>query len=155
MLGPLAEGYRLQDWGEDMDDPTLALVKAVHQKEIERLRAVGDLLLLPSTEPTIFYTDLSEFPRESPIYGAWNTYRRVVGQFIADGSENVWVAIKGDSILGVYPNARLACFAFANEPPDVQNSILIKQITANERQSTLQSLRSQCPLSPIPLAKTA
>jgi len=141
--------------GTFMDDQGLALVKAINRQEIERHRQAGELGPLPWEEPTIPYTELPELPLENWIYREWNTYRFVVGKYLAVGLEGAWLSIKADSVIGVYPNARMACSAIANEPQEVRDSILIKQVLANERASTLQRLKLRCPSSPIPLAKTA
>jgi hypothetical protein len=138
-----------------MDDPTLALVKAIHRKEIERLRSLGKLPLPPWLEPTIPFAELPELPADNPYHRSWNTYRRLTGEFLSKGLAGFWLAIKGDDILGIYPAARIAAFAFAAEPDDPNDPILIAQIRANEPCSTLERLKTLCPSLPTPLAKTA
>ena len=135
-----------------MDDQHLALVKAVHRAEIERLRALGE----PKPEPPpTHHTELPELPTDSPYYGSWNTYRRVIGQLLAAGLEGMVIAIKGDLILGYYPGLRMASLAVAKELPSPGERILIKQIKRYEDDYVLQRLKARCPNSPLPLAKTA
>ena len=136
-----------------MDDPHLALVKAVHKAEIERLYASGELPL-KETPPT-HYTELPDLPTDSPYYRSWNTYRRLVGQLLADGLKGIVIAINSDSILGYYPSMRMASSAIANEPTNPGEMILIKQIKEYEDDFVLQRLKAPCPNSPSPLAKTA
>ena len=136
-----------------MDDQHLALVKAYHEAEIKRLYASGELPL--KEPPPTHYTELPDLPTDNPSYRPWNTYRRLVGQLLADGMKGIVIVIKGDSILGYYPSLRMASWAVAKESPNPGEEILIKKISEYEDDYVLQRLKTPCQNSPTPLAKTA
>jgi hypothetical protein len=60
--------------------------------------------VLPSRERPrgVHYSELPEANPESPLAAEWNTYRREVGRWLADGLEGRHVLIKGESVIGMY-----------------------------------------------------
>ena len=77
-----------------MDDQHRALAKAIHQEEIDQLWQTGQLPLQPPDPATVHYTELPMFPSDNMFFHEWQTYRRKVGNLIADGLEGKWVVIK-------------------------------------------------------------
>ena len=136
-----------------MNDQHLALVKEVHRKEAERLRALGLFPIPEST--TVPFELLPELKTNHPLHRAWNTYRRVAQECLSNGLEGVWLVLKDDQVLGVYPAARLACQAIATEVDDPAAPFLIKQVRKDEPVTTLTRLELSCPSLPMPLGKTA
>ncbi len=139
------------------DDQTLALVKAVHQKEIERLQATGESPL-PAPEPaTVSYTDLPEAKPGSIFFLEWNTYRREVGRLLAEGSEGKWLVIKGEVILGIFDTMQQANSAglaliIANK---IERPFALRQVLAKEPILKLRGYNLPWPSSPFQLAETA
>jgi hypothetical protein len=125
-----------------------ALVEAVFREFLERHRAEQrrvDALLdqihqeaathprpVPPAEPaTVHYTELCEAKPDSPLYHEWNTYRRAVGQLLADGHAGRHVLIKGEQIIGIWDTHDEAMTAgyhrFLGQP------FLVHQIQERER----------------------
>jgi hypothetical protein len=140
-----------------MDDQTLALVKAVHQKEIERLRASGEMPL-PRPEPTtVPYTELPEAKPGSLFFHEWNTYRREVGRLLAEGHEGKWLVIKGEVILGIYDTmqqADSAGLAMVLENK-IEKPFALRQVLAREPILKLRGYNRPWPNSSFQLAQTA
>jgi hypothetical protein len=82
-----------------MNENGRALVEAMHREAVERLRAQA---LPPAEAPTIHYTELPEASPDSPLYQAWNTYRREVGRLLAERQEGKFVLVKDDAVIGLY-----------------------------------------------------
>src|SRR5437660_2953986 len=136
-----------------MEDPTLALVKEVHRKEIERLRALDE----PKPEPPpVPHTELPELPPDNALYREWNTYRREVGALLAGGCEHGWIVVKGDAVYGLYGSWKLAYIAGLEKAlqQELQLPFLIQQVRSTEPVSAIERLRRSCPPSPFPLKKT-
>ena len=51
---------------------------------------------------TVHYTELKPAKADSPNFLAWETYRREVGRFLAEGKEGQHVLIKGEEIVGFW-----------------------------------------------------
>ena len=135
-----------------MDDQHLALVRAVHQKEIERLWATGQLPLQPPDPTTVHYTELPALPPDNTFFHEWQAYRRDVAKLIADGLEGKWVVIKEGTIQGIFEGWKLG-YRFGLDR-NKQQTFLLHQILTNEPIHRLNGyLRWQ--ISPSPLAKTA
>lgn len=135
-----------------MDDQHRALAKAIHQEEIDQLWQTGQLPLQPPDPATVHYTELPMFPSDNMFFHEWQTYRREVGNLIADGLEGKWVVIKDSSIQGVFAGWKLG-YLFGLER-NKQQTFLLHQILADEPIHRLNEyLRWQ--ISPSPLAKTA
>ena len=83
-----------------MDDKMLALVKEVHRKAIEQLRAEGKYDV--PEPPPIPHKELPELPTDHELYCEWNTYRREVVRFLTMGLEGGWLLIKGENVFGFY-----------------------------------------------------
>jgi hypothetical protein len=77
-----------------------AAVEQVHREAIVQ----GRLQHLPPPEPPrgVHYTELPEAKPGEPLAAEWNTYRREVGRWLAEGLEGRHVLIKGTEILGIY-----------------------------------------------------
>jgi hypothetical protein len=77
-----------------------ALVERVHREAIEQ----GGIQRLPPGDPPrgVHYTELREAKPGEPLAEEWNTYRREVGRWLAEGLEGRHVLIKGDQIIGTY-----------------------------------------------------
>src|SRR5207244_3208082 len=76
-----------------------ALVQSVHEEAVEHLRGQG----LPVPEPpTIHHTELPAAEPEGPLRQEWETYRREVGRFLAEGHDGRHVLIKGDQVIGLW-----------------------------------------------------
>jgi hypothetical protein len=82
-----------------MNENGRALVEAMHREAVERLRGQS---LPPVETPTIHYTELPEASPDSPLYQAWNTYRREVGRLLAEGQEGKFALIKDEVVIGLY-----------------------------------------------------
>ena len=76
-----------------------ALAEAMHREAVERLRGQP---LPPVEAPTIHNTELPEASPDSPLYEAWNAYRREVGRLLAEGQEGKFVLVKDDAVIGFY-----------------------------------------------------
>ena len=77
-----------------------ALVERVHREAVEP----NPVPVLPSRERPrgVHYTELPDANPESPLAAEWNTYRREVGRWLAEGLEGRHVLIKGESVIGMY-----------------------------------------------------
>src|SRR5207247_2141193 len=77
-----------------------AAVEEAHRQAIEQARVEP----LPPHEPTkgVHYTELPEAKPGQALAEEWNTYRREVGRWLAEGLEGRHVLIKGEEILGIY-----------------------------------------------------
>ena len=75
------------------------LVNRMHREVAERLR---DQALPEVKQPTIPYTQLREAKPDDVLCLEWNTYRREVGRWLAEGHEGKWVLIKGKTVVGLY-----------------------------------------------------
>jgi hypothetical protein len=82
-----------------MNENERELLEQMHRKVIEQS---GAQPLRTYEQPTVYYTDLPAGSADSQIANEWNTYRREVGQLLAEGHENRWVLIKGDQIIGIW-----------------------------------------------------
>lgn len=135
-----------------MDDEHLALVKAVHQQEIERLWATGQLPLQPPDPATVYHTELPALPPDNAFFREWQTYRRAVANLLAVGLEGKWVVIKDGEIQGIFEAWKLG-YLFGLDR-NKQQTFLLHQVLTNEPIQRLNRyLRWQT--SPSPLAKTA
>jgi len=135
-----------------MDDQELALVKAIHQAEIDRLWATGQLPLQPPDSATVHYTELPMLPPNNTFFHEWQTYRRDVANLIGDGFEGKWVVIKDGEIQGVFEDWKLG-YLFGLDR-NKQQTFLLHQIRTDEPIDRLNRyLRWQ--ILPSPLAKTA
>jgi hypothetical protein len=139
------------------DDQILALVKAVHRKEIERLQAAGKSLLAPPEPAVVPHTELPEAKPGSVFYHEWNTYRREVGRLLAEGNEGKWLVIKGDAILGIFDTmqqANSAGLALIIENK-IKRPFALRQVLAKEPILKLRGYNLPWPSSPFPPAQTA
>jgi hypothetical protein len=75
------------------------LVYRMHREAAERLH---DQPLPPVKRQTIPYTQLAEAKPGDYFFLEWNTYRREVGQLLAEGHEGKWVLIKDQTVVGLY-----------------------------------------------------
>jgi hypothetical protein len=82
-----------------MNENGRARVEAMHREATERLRGQP---LPPVETPSIHYTELPEASPDSPLYQAWNTYRRDVGRLLAEGHEGKFVLIKDEAVIELY-----------------------------------------------------
>ncbi|HZY90039.1 MAG TPA: hypothetical protein VFE78_34780 [Gemmataceae bacterium] len=82
-----------------MNENGRTLVEAMHREAVERLRAQP---LPPAEQPTIHHAELPEASPDSPLYQAWNTYRREVGRLLAEGQEGRFVLIKDNVVFGLF-----------------------------------------------------
>jgi hypothetical protein len=58
--------------------------------------------MLPYTGQTIPYTELPPADPDSPLAVEWETYRRQVGQFLAEGHEGKTALIRGEEVIGFF-----------------------------------------------------
>lgn len=138
-------------------DQTLALVRSVHRKEIERLQAAGESPLRASAPATVPYTELPEANPGSLFFHEWNTYRREVERLLAEGHEGKWVAIKGEAVLGIFDTVQQADsvgLAMVLEGK-IEEPFALRQILANEPILNLRGYNRPWPNSPFQLARTA
>jgi hypothetical protein len=92
------------DQRASVENPVL-LVEAMHRKAVGRMRNQP----LPEAAPaTIHWTQLPPPGPESQLAQEWNTYRREVGQFLAQGHEGRHVLIKREEIIGMWETHREA-----------------------------------------------
>jgi hypothetical protein len=83
-----------------------ALVEQVHREAIEQGRVQS---LPPRERPSgVHYTELPEAKPGEPLAEEWNTYRREVGRWLAEGLEGRHVLIKGEQIIGIYDTSEEA-----------------------------------------------
>jgi hypothetical protein len=75
------------------------LVYRMHREAIERFR---DQPLPEVKRPTVHYTQLSEAKPDDVLCREWNTYRREVGGWLAEGCEGKWVLIKDETVVGFF-----------------------------------------------------
>ncbi len=83
-----------------------SLVEPIHREPI----AQGRVEPLAPCEPSrgVHYTELPEAKPGEPLAEEWNTYRREVGRWLAEGLEGRHVLIKGEEIIGVYGSSEEA-----------------------------------------------
>jgi hypothetical protein len=86
-----------------------ALVEQVHREAIER----GRVQYLPPCEPPrgVHHSELPEARPGEPLAEEWNTYRREVARWLADGLEGRHVLIKGAVVIGIYDTCEEAMAA--------------------------------------------
>jgi hypothetical protein len=73
------------------------LIRRMHREAVERLPPPPEV-----KRPTVHYTQLSEAKPGDPLYLEWNTYRREVALWLAEGQKGKWVLIKGETVVGLY-----------------------------------------------------
>lgn len=56
----------------------------------------------------IHYSELPDMQPDETLFHEYNTYRREAGRLLGEGHEGKWVLIKGEIILGVFPNLEAA-----------------------------------------------
>jgi hypothetical protein len=80
-----------------------ALVEKMHREAIEQAR----LQPQPLREPAggVHYTELPEAKPGEPLAEEWNTYRREIGRWLAEGLEGRHVLIKGEEVIGIFDTA--------------------------------------------------
>ena len=76
-----------------------AFVEALHREALEQFRKRP---VPPVGPPTVHYTELTDFPPESPIYLEWKTYRRELPGLLSQGQEGKFALIKGAKIVGIF-----------------------------------------------------
>jgi hypothetical protein len=140
-----------------MDDLTLALVKAVHRKEIERIQAAGKS---PSPVAELATVDHTELPQAKPgslFFLEWNTYRREVGRLLAEGHEGNWLVIKGEAVIGIYDTMEQADAAGLKMVLEnkLEKPFALRQVLAREPILKLRGYNRPWPNSPFQLAQTA
>lgn len=64
------------------------------QKECALMKELDEL-------PTVHYTELPEWPADSPTYRECRTFRRELPRLLADGHEGKWALIKGDDVIAL------------------------------------------------------
>lgn len=108
---------------------------------------------LPSEGTTIHFTELAEATADEPLSREWNTYRREVGQLLAEGREGQFVLIKDESVVGVFDREDLALAEGYHRFLD--QSFFVHQI--REREPILHMRGRNLPWlnSPTPLARPA
>jgi hypothetical protein len=125
-----------------------ALVERTHHEAVERYQterkrrdeliderhraAVAQAgLTSPTPELTVHFTELPEAKPDSPLYREWNTYRREVRRFLAEGNEGRHVLIKSEEIIGFWDTHDMAMTEgysrFLGQP------FLVHQIQERER----------------------
>jgi len=55
-----------------------------------------------SNDRTVPYTEMGDLPPDSPIYREFQTYRRELPQWLAEGREGKFVLIKGEEVIGLF-----------------------------------------------------
>lgn len=83
-----------------------------------------------SHRPTTHWTELPEDTTDGVLSREWNTYRRLVGQLLADGHENRWVLIVGEELIGMWDTYQ-AARAVADERYFLK-PVMLKQILTHE-----------------------
>lgn len=81
--------------------------------------------------PTLHFTELPEAKPDSPLYHAWNTYRREVGRLLAEGYEGHYVLIRDEQIVGLWDSHEAALMAGYQQFPD--QPFLVHQVQERER----------------------
>jgi hypothetical protein len=56
----------------------------------------------------VHYTQMGDFPADSPLYREWQTYKRELPRLLAEGAEGKFALIKGDEIIGIFGDEREA-----------------------------------------------
>jgi hypothetical protein len=56
--------------------------------------------------PILYTIHHSQLPAGNPSTPEWDTYRREVGRLLAEGHEGKWVLIEGDTVSGIFEDAR-------------------------------------------------
>jgi hypothetical protein len=84
----------------EKEEQERALVEQVHREAIEQ----GSVQYLPPGEAPrgVHHSELPEAKAGDPLAEEWNTYRREVGRWLAEGLEGRHVLIKGQEVIGVY-----------------------------------------------------
>jgi hypothetical protein len=82
------------------------LVEQMHREAIEQ----GRVRSLPPRELPrgVHYTELPEAKPGEPLAEEWNTYRREIARWLAEGLEGRHVLIKGEEIIGIYATSEEA-----------------------------------------------
>ena len=58
--------------------------------------------------PTIPYTELPEAAPNDDLAAEWNTYRKLLPQWLAEGHEGKTVLLKGEEVVGIYETEEAA-----------------------------------------------
>jgi hypothetical protein len=78
-----------------------ALVEQLHREAVERSWTEPPL---PPPEPqTIHYLDQPEPRPGDLLFAEWTTYRREAGRLLKEGKEGLYLLIKGDEVVGMWP----------------------------------------------------
>jgi hypothetical protein len=82
------------------------LVEQAHREAVE----AGRVQSLPPRELPrgVHHTELPEAKPGEPLAEEWNTYRRQIGRWLAEGLEGRHVLIKGEEIIGIYATSEEA-----------------------------------------------
>lgn len=88
------------------EERTGALLERLHREAFER----ACLQPQPTQQAPrgVHYSELREAQPGEPFADEWNTYRREVGRWLAEGLEGRHVLIKGEQILGIYQTSEEA-----------------------------------------------
>jgi hypothetical protein len=91
---------------QEQDRQDQAFIEQQHRQFLE---SEAGMLSRPISSPSgIHYTELPEAEPEQPLAEEWNTYRREVGRWLAEGLEGRHVLIKGRDIIGFFDTLEAA-----------------------------------------------
>ena len=132
-----------------------------HQKRVDELVDCGhrDAATLasqasagPTGAPTVHFTELREAAPDNPLGREWNTYRREVRRFLAEGHEGRHVLLKGDEIVGFWDTHDAAITVGYHRFPG--QPFLVHKI--QEREPVLRCVTThQCPSLHFPLRQAS
>jgi hypothetical protein len=77
-----------------------AVIDQGHGKEVER--GQGNVARPMNSPKGVHYTELPEAKPGQPLAEEWNTYRREIGRWLADGTEGRHILIRGREIIGFF-----------------------------------------------------
>lgn len=81
-----------------MRDHGRTLVEGLHREA----QCFADQPPNPIDPPGLSFTELPEAKEGDAFQHEWNTYRREIGRWLAQGLEGRHVLIKGEEIIGIY-----------------------------------------------------
>ena len=83
-----------------------ALVEQMHREALEQVR---EQFQSPREPPRgVHYSELPEAKPGEPLAEEWNTYRREIGRWLAEGLAGRHVLIKGEEVIGMYATSEEA-----------------------------------------------
>jgi hypothetical protein len=124
----------------------------VAQTHRQALEQYPEQAVPPYEPPTIHFTELKDFPADSPIREEWQTYRRELPRLLKEGLEGKFALIKREAIIGIF--ATLDEGVRAGRQKFLMQPFLVQPIREREPLLRLRGYTLPCRNSIIRLPET-